>query len=177
MVVDTPVRTIRYSREELLKFQYSEQRTSKLDWSHIDSILNPTSHQVGRRISTKISSRLSSTPKITRLPSNLITLSTYGSITVDKQTFSSEIGNSSAPKMIRKPSNLVSIKRAEKPKQKQRCFPAMMLTNCQSLTDDKIDELKLTIDEKSPKIIMLTESWLTDDKELSKTIENFKQVR
>ena len=173
MVVDTPVRTIRYSREELLKFQYSEQRTSKLDWSHIDSILNPTSHQVGRRISTKISSRLSSTPKITRLPSNLITLSTYGSITEYKQTFSSEIGNSSAPKMIRKPSNLVSVKRAEKPKQKRRCFPATMLTNCQSLTDDKIDELKLTIDEKSPKIIMLTESWLTDDKELSKTIENF----
>ena len=49
----------------------------------------------------------------------------------------------------------------------------MMLTNCQSLTDDKIDELKLTIDEKSLRIIMLTESWLTDDKELSKTIENF----
>jgi hypothetical protein len=51
--------------------------------------------------------------------------------------------------------------------------PAVLLSNCQSLTTDKLDELKLVIEEKTPKIIMLTESWLTEDKERARQMQDY----
>jgi hypothetical protein len=40
--------------------------------------------------------------------------------------------------------------------------PALLLTNCRSITLDKLDELRLLVEQQTPQIVMITESWLTD---------------
>ena len=106
-----------------------------------------------------------------RKPSHLVTSPTYGSITGTKQ-LCSQTGKSKAPlKPKQTPSNLVPLKRVCLSQQSNH--PSMILTNCQSLTEDKLDELKLIVDERQPDIIMLTESWLTDDKEEARQIPEY----
>lgn len=51
--------------------------------------------------------------------------------------------------------------------------PGMILTNCQSITMDKLDELRLIMEEKTPQIVMITESWLTKDKEQTSLIDDY----
>ena len=43
-VVNMSAETFTYSREQLLKFQHSEQRGNIYDWSHIYSIVKPREH-------------------------------------------------------------------------------------------------------------------------------------
>ena len=53
-------------------------------------------------------------------------------------------------------------------------IPALVLTNCRSITLDKLDELKLFIESKHPQIVMLTESWLNKSKEQTRCIDDFQ---
>ena len=53
-------------------------------------------------------------------------------------------------------------------------IPALVLTNCRSITLDKLDELKLFIESKHSQIVMLTESWLNKSKEQTRCIDDFE---
>lgn len=53
--------------------------------------------------------------------------------------------------------------------------PVWLLSNFQSLTISKLDELNLLIEGKASMIIMLTESWLTDYMEESLLVENYNR--
>ena len=154
--------TVRYSREELLKYQHCEQKSADFDWRHIDSLLNPTSNSIGYKIPTIMSCRLSTNEKARVQSScNQLSIQPYRSTTRCKQK--DENVNS----------NLIKIKTNSSTVPAQHHNPGLILSNCQSLTMDKLDELKLITEEKQPKLIMLTESWLKDDKEMAMSLDDY----
>ena len=79
----------------------------------------------------------------------------------------------SRPNIRTKQSNLIAVPITREPKRNRCEHPGVILTNCRSITSDKIDELKLLLEDINANILMLTESWLTDDKEKSAQIENY----
>ena len=69
--------------------------------------------------------------------------------------------------------DIPETKETKEPNKPKYQTPSVMLTNCRSITLDKIDELNLIIEEKSPQVIMLTETWLTEEKESTRLIEGY----
>lgn len=69
--------------------------------------------------------------------------------------------------------NLIRISTSQTKPSARNYHPGIILTNCQSITMDKLDELRLIMEEKTPQIVMLTESWLTKDKEQASHIDDY----
>ena len=162
--------TLKYSREELLNLQSNHHDVSSFDWSHIDNILSPN---FCRRIEARITRRLSEyRGVITGKPcNNLIILPTYASIT--QHTNEVSINQNTQNIAANHPPEFSTQKTRPPSGIKQSTMPGLLLTNCRSLTLDKIDELKLIIEDKDPHVIMLTESWLTDSKESTRLIDHY----
>lgn len=65
--------------------------------------------------------------------------------------------------------NIIPITPAKRTTNKaSKQLPNIMLINCRALTLNKLDELKLVFEQKEPKIVMITESWLNESKETSR---------
>ena len=75
-------------------------------------------------------------------------------------------------KSSRKPSNhLRAVPGLHKQPNTGSSVPKM--TNCRPITLDKFDELKLVLEEKTPHVVMLTETWLTESKESTRILDNY----
>ena len=136
--------TLKYSREELINLQSNHHDVSSFDWSRIDNILRPN---FCRRIEARITRRLSEySVVITGKPcNNLITLPTYASIT--QQTNEVSMHQNTQNIAANHPPEFPTRKNRPPRDIKQFTMPGLLLTNCRSLTLDKIDELKLIIED------------------------------
>ena len=119
----------------------------------------------------------------TRLPQQCIThdrtlieLPSYKTITDYYQPNSRNVNNNNVAFGVNRPRHLVKIKCDQIRTQSDYSHkaPSIFYTNCRSLSDEKLDDLKIHLTQNPSDVICLTETWFDDIKEKKTLLSGYE---